>query len=66
MSRGRPNGTIRSCKGVDSKKCIRCEKNKDVVNFQSYWYQPKRNKQPYGDPIRKRMRSCKQCMLKRE
>lgn len=62
----RPNGTVRTKTGIETKKCLYCEEDKDVINFQSYWYQPKRCSKPYGDPVRRRLNKCKTCVKKRD
>lgn len=57
----RPNGTIRAKVGVETKHCLWCDCEKDVIEFQPYWYQPKRCGKPYGDPVRRRLNKCKDC-----
>lgn len=66
MGNHRPNGTIRSKVGVETKECFRCKQEKDVICFQTYWYQPTKGGEKVGDPVRKRMASCKECSKKRK
>lgn len=61
----RPNGTIRTPYNTEKKKCYRCNEEKDVIKFHSYWYQPKRGGNPYGDPVRKRLDTCLACQKKK-
>ena len=64
-TRERPNGTIRSKVGLEQQTCSRCGESKDIICFQSYWYQPTRDKKPYGEKVRRRMTCCNDCRRQR-
>lgn len=64
--RVRPNGTTRACVGKDSKECFRCKKTLDVIHFTPYWFQPIKGGKPNGEKIRKRLASCKECVVKQK
>lgn len=46
-------------------KCSRCEIEKDVCNFRSYWYQPTIRGVLDGEPVRRRTKCCSDCVRKR-
>lgn len=65
MSRIRKNGTVRSCKGKETKECLCCHESKDVIKFSTYYYCPKKYDNPTEEKIRRRLNLCKDCVKKR-
>jgi hypothetical protein len=66
MSRIRKNGTVRSCKGKETKECLCCHEIKDVIKFSTYYYCPKKYDNPTEEKIRRRLNLCKDCVKTRK
>lgn len=60
----RPNGTIRTQSGEETKICERCCLEKDIISFHPYWYQPKRAGKSFGEKVRRRTANCYDCRIK--
>lgn len=66
VERPRQYVTLRACKGEEFKECFGCKETKDVLCFNTYLYQPKKEGKIIGPKERKRLSYCKVCSLKRK
>lgn len=52
---------IRRRKGEETKKCLHCEEEQDIIKFRIYWYQPTKRGKPIGEKERRRLDKCNKC-----
>ena len=52
---------IRIKRGEETKVCICCEKEKDVLEFRIFWYQATKRGKPIGEKERRRLEKCMEC-----